>query len=221
MIRRKNSNGFTLPELVTSITIAGILATVLFTATFYYFANAAQSETATNLALESQTILTQMTEDIRLADSIATTNSITDSHSPVGGWTTSDPSNIIIIEDPAVDSSRSIIYDSSTGNPYRNEYIYFTNGANMYKRILANTNATGNIAKTTCPSSSSGPTCPPDRIFSTNVSNLVFTFYDASDNTTSDAASARSVSLKVDMAKKIYGKNITLSNTTRVTLRNQ
>jgi prepilin-type N-terminal cleavage/methylation domain-containing protein len=218
---RKNFKGFTITELVVSITIAGILALVLFTATFYYYINAAQSETSTNLALDSQSILTQLTEDIRLADSIANSNTISDTHSPVGGWTTSDPSNIIIIESPATDSSRNIIYDSGTGYPYRNEFVYFISGTNMYKRVLANASAAGNTAKTSCPSASASSTCPPDRLFSPNVSNLTFTFYDASDATTANAAQARSVVLTVNMAQKSFGKNITLNNSTRVTLRNQ
>jgi prepilin-type N-terminal cleavage/methylation domain-containing protein len=218
---KHTQRGFTITELVVSVTIAGILATILFTATFYYYVNADQSETTTNMALESQTILTQLTEDIRLADSIASTNSISDPNGPGGGWTTSDPSNVLIIESPAVTSSRDIVYDTNTGYPYRNEYIYFMGGTNMYKRVLANTNASGNTAKTTCPTSSVSPTCPADRIFSTNVSNLTFTFYDSSDTTTANAATARSVVLTVNMAKKSYSKNITLSNSTRVTLRNQ
>jgi prepilin-type N-terminal cleavage/methylation domain-containing protein len=218
VIRRQS--GFTITELVLSITIAGVLVLVLFTATFYYYVSTAQSQTATDLALESQTILSQLTEDIRLSDAISSTNAITDPNAPAGGWITSDPSNIIIIENPAVDSSRNIIYDSSTGNPFRNEFIYFQSGSNMYKRVLANTAAIGNTAKTTCPQAQSSSTCPPDRLFSNNISNLSFTFYDASDNTTSDATLARSVSLQVDMAKKVFGKNIILTNTTRVTLRN-
>lgn len=221
MKNHKNRFGFTITELVLSITISGILTVILFTATLYYYANTAQAETSTNLALESQTILTQLTEDIRLADSIASTNAISDANAPAGGWVTSDPSNVIIIEDPAVDSNRNIIYDDNTGNPYRNEYIYFTSGNNMYKRILANTAATGNTVVTSCPESASSSTCPPDRLFSDNVSNLNFTFYDSSGNTTADAASARSVLLEVNMAKKSFGKTVTLNNSTRVTLRNQ
>jgi type II secretory pathway pseudopilin PulG len=220
-VKKLNKLGFTITELVLSLTIASILAVVIFTATFYYYVGASQAETATTLALESQTILTQLTEDIRLADSIASTNTITDPNGPGGGWTTSDPSNILIIESPAITSSRDIIYDNSTGNPYRNEFIYFMSGTTMYKRILANTNATGNTAKRTCPAASAGPTCPRDRLFSNNVSNLTFTFYDASDATTANAALARSVVLNVNMAKKNFGKNITLNNSTRVTLRNQ
>jgi prepilin-type N-terminal cleavage/methylation domain-containing protein len=222
MVRRRGSEtGFTITELVVSLTISGILALVLFTATFYYYVNTAQAETSTNLALESQTILTQLTEDIRLADSMASTNAISDPNGPGGGWVTSDPSNIVIIESPAIDSSRDLIYNTTTGFPYRNEYIYFMSGNNMYKRVLANTSAVGNTAKRTCPSAASSPTCPKDLLFSNNVSNLSFTLYDASDVTTADATKTRSVLFKVDMAKKIFGKNITLTNATRVTLRNQ
>jgi hypothetical protein len=217
----KDSSGFSVTELAISITVAGILAMALFTATFYYFVDTTQAGTTTDLALESQTILTQLTEDIRLADSIASTNSISDPHAPVGGWHTSDPSNIVIIESPAVDSGRNIIYNDSTGFPYSNEYIYFLSANSMYKRILANPSAVGNIAKTSCPAGQSTSSCPPDRLFSSNTGNLSFTLYDYAGATTADAAKARSVLLQVDMAKKSFGKNITLNNSTRVTLRNQ
>lgn len=215
------SDGFTITELVISITVAGILATILFVATFYYYANTMQSETTTSLAIESQSILTQLTEDIRLADSISSTNNIADANAPAGGWVTSNPSNVIIIENPAIDSARNIIYDPNTGFPFRNEYIYFVSGTSMYKRTLANASAPGNTAVTSCPTDQATSTCPPDRLFSGNATNLSFTFYDSTGNTTADTSLARSVSLEVNMAKKVFGKNITLSNSTRVTLRNQ
>lgn len=221
MIKQKSASGFTITELVLSITVAGFLAAILFITTFYYFANVSQSEASSTLALESQNILAQLTEDIRLSDAMSATNVLADPYAPSGGWVTSDPSNILIIESPAITSSRDIIYDSNTGFPYRNEFIYFTTGKNMYKRVLKNTTAAGNTATRSCPAANSTSTCPPDRLFSTNVSNLTFTFYDASDNTTAVPAQARSVVLQVDMAKKVFGKNIALSNSTRVTLRNQ
>lgn len=221
MIKPRAEAGFTITELVLSITVAGFMTAVLFVTTFFYYANVSQSETASTLALESQNILAQLTEDIRLSDAMSSNNVLTDTYAPSGGWVTSDPSNVIIIESPAVTTSRDIIYDSSTGNPFRNEFIYFTSGTNMYKRILKNAAATGNIATTTCPSGHTTSACPLDRLFSGNVSNLTFTFYDAADNSTAVPAQARSVVLEVDMAKKSFGKNITLINSTRVTLRNQ
>jgi len=213
--------GFTIVEMVIAMTVAGFLAAAIFIATFDYFADVSRSEASATLALESQTILTQMTEDIRLADAISSTNALTDANAPVGGWVTSDPSNVIIIESPAVNSSRNIIYNTNTGFPYRNEFIYFNSGSNMYKRILANTAAVGNTQRTTCPAGKSSSSCPPDRLFSSNASNLSFTFYDSSDNTTSNAGSARSVQLVVNMSKKVFARTLSFDNTTRVTLRNQ
>lgn len=218
---KRNSKGFTMTELAISVAIAGFLVAVLFGVTFYYYVDAMQAQAATDLALGSQSILTQLTEDVRLSDAISSTNAIPDANAPAGGWNTSDPSNIIIIENPAVNSSHNIIYNPSSGFPYRNEFIYFLSGTSMYKRVLANTAAPGNTAITSCPASKATSSCPADRLFSNNTSNLSFTFYDVSNNTTSNASLARSVALQVDMSRKVFGKNITLSNSTTVTLRNQ
>lgn len=213
--------GFTITELVIAITVAGILAVAIFIATFDYYADVNRSQASTDMALSSQNILGQMTSDIRLADAISSTNSITDPNGPAGGWVTSNPSNVIIIESPAVDSSRNIIYNPDTGFPYRNEFVYFVSSGSMYKRVLANTSATGNTAITTCPQALSSPSCPPDALFSDHVSNLSFTFYDSSDNTTADATQARSVLLDVNLAQDVYGRSVALSNQARITLRNQ
>lgn len=218
---KRDQAGFTIVELVIAITVAGVLAVAIFIATFDYYADVNRSQAATDEALSSQTILNQMTNDIRLADSISSTNVITDPNAPTGGWVTSNPSNVIIIESPATDSSRNIIYNPDTGFPYRNELIYFISGGSMYKRVLANTSATGNTAVTTCPQFLSSPSCPPDALFSDHVGNLSFTFYDSSGNTTSDAIKARSVQLDVDLSQTVYGRNVALSNQARITLRNQ
>jgi len=221
MISWRRQAGFTITELVIAIAIAGILAVVIFVATFDYYGDVNRSQTATDLALKSQSILNQMTSDIRLADAISSTNSISDPNAPAGGWVTSNPSNVIIIESPTLDSSHNIIYDSNTGNPYRNEFIYFVSGGSMYKRVLANTAANGNTAVTTCPAAKASKSCPADTLFSDHVSDLSFTFYDSSDNTTSDATQARSVLLSVNLSQKVLGKNVALSNQARITLRNQ
>src|SRR5581483_12042845 len=111
MISWRRQAGFMITELVIAIAIAGILAVVIFVATFDYYGDVNRSQTATDLALKSQSILNQMTSDIRLADAISSTNSISDPNAPAGGWVTSNPSNVIIIESPTLDSSHNIIYD--------------------------------------------------------------------------------------------------------------
>jgi prepilin-type N-terminal cleavage/methylation domain-containing protein len=217
---RRNQHGFTITELLVVLGVAAGMVAILFTVTFNYYVSTVKAEVATQMALESQSLLTQLTEDVRLADAITDTNVISDSNNP-GGWTTNDPSNIIIIQSPATDTDRDIIYDNSTGYPFSNEFVYFLDGNSMYKRILANAAASGNTAVTTCPSSVAGPSCPQDKLFSNKITNLTFTFYDINDVQTALAAEARSVLLAVNMEKEVYGETITLNNSTRITMRNQ
>ena len=202
------------------LAVAGGMIAILFTVTFNYYVSTVKAETATQMALESQSLLTQLTEDIRLADAITGTNLIDDPTNP-GGWMTNDPSNIIIVQSPATDVNRDIIYDDTTGYPFSNEFIYFLNGNSMFKRVLANSGASGNTAITTCPAASATSTCPKDKLFSDKITNLTFTFFDINDAQTANAASARSILFVVNMEKQVYDETITLNNSTRITLRNQ
>lgn len=215
-----NARGFTITELLMVLAVAGGMIAILFTVTFNYYVATVKAEAATQMALESQSLLNQLTEDIRLADSIGSTNAVSDPSNP-GGWTTNDPSNIIIIQSPATEADKDIIYDSSTGYPYSNEFIYFLSDNSMYKRILANSSASGNSAITTCPESNASPSCPQDKLFSNKITNLTFTFYDINDAQTTNAAEARSILFVVNMEKEVYDETITLNNSTRITLRNQ
>ena len=217
----KSARGYTITELIVAIAVSTIMVGVLYTVTFRYYVATAKADVTTTMALESQSLLTQLTDDIRLATGIGETNAIDDPNGPGGGWMTNDPSNILIVESPATDSNRDIIYDSLTGYPYTNEFVYFSDGSSMYKRTLKNEDATGNTAKTTCPQAIASGSCPADRLFTNKLENLTFVFYDANDAVTTDSTLARSVELTVSMSKDVYGQTLELSNSTRVTLRNQ
>ena len=216
--RIKNSKGFTILELLISITIASILTILMISITIYYYADILKTQATAELALESQAVLRKMIEETRFADAVRASNTITDANSPPGGWTTNDPSDILIIASPAYDSSRNIIYNNSDSFPYENESIYFKSGNTFYKRVLKNTLATGNVAVTTCPTAT--PSCPKDTAITTNLTNLSFTFYDVNNATTADATQARSIAITVNLQKKVYGSLIQFNNTIRTTLRN-
>lgn len=216
-IKELGEKGFSIVELVIATAVAAIVSAVMLSLSLYFYGDVLQAQATTEMAMESQLILTQLVEDIKLSDGIGSSNEIPDANQP-GGWTTNDPSNILIIKSPAIDNNRDIIYDSETGYPYRNELIYFTNGTSMYRRSLKNTDAPGNTSVTTCPTASPG--CPDDKKYTDHIANLTFSFYDSNNSPTSNASQARSVDLTVNMSRRIYGQTITLSNSTRTTLRN-
>jgi hypothetical protein len=151
---------------------------------------------------------------------VRSSNSLPDTHN-TGGWTTSDPANILIVTQPVVDSSDDFIYDTATGYPYQNEIVYFGDNSEnvMYRRLLANSGATGNASTSTCPATVSG--CPPDTTLVENLDNLLFEFYDNNNDVTTIPEDARSVEITVNLKKQVYGRDLTVTNTARVTLRNE
>ncbi len=212
--------GFTILELLISISISSVLILATTTVMVYYYGDILRSQASAELAIESQVVLRKIIEDTRLADSIRTTNQITDANAPGGGWSTNDPSDILIIATPAITASRSIIYNPANNFPYENEAIYFKSGGVFYRRALQNTSASGNIVVTSCPAANASATCPADIALSNNVTNLSFTFYDVNNVTTADASLARSISVTINMLRRVYGQNVSFDNTVRTTLRN-
>ena len=76
-MRKKQQKGFTITELLISISIASILTLVITTITVYYYGDILRSQATAELAIESQTVLRKIIEDTRLADAIRTTNYMT------------------------------------------------------------------------------------------------------------------------------------------------
>ncbi len=213
--------GFTIVELMISISLATVISGVLLYISLNLIGDTTRARITAELAIESQILLRSIVEDTRLAGSLSTTNQNTDPNAPVGGWVTNDPSNILIIDLPAINASRDIIYDSSTGYPYDNEVVYYSSGSSMYRRTIVDPAATGNNVKTSCPPALATSTCPADKKFTSYLTDLTFTFYDDTNNTTADATLARSVQITVKVQRKILGKTVKFDNTIRTTLRNR
>jgi len=216
-----NRRGFTITELLISVAISSVIALTLITITVNYFGDLMRARVTAELAIESQNLLRSMVEDVRLADSLSTTNQNPDPNAPGGGWITNDPSNVMIVDLPALNSDRDILYNQTTGSPYINEVVYFTEGRNMYRRTIIDSAASGNTSQTTCPFDSSTPSCPKDRLYTSFLDDLTFTFFDDTDTTTSDATQARSVQITVSVSRSIYGRTVSFNNTIRTTLRNR
>lgn len=217
-IKLPAQSGFTIPELLVAISVGSVLSVLMISVFIYGYGGLLIEQSRANMVLDSQLFLRRMTEDIRVANQILPTNTIVDSND-LDGWITSDPANILILTQPAVDENDNFIIDSNTGYPYQNEIVYFGQGQSIYRRTLENTNATGNTAKSSCPAGTAG--CSPDIKLSEYLKNMTFTFYDINDTVTTSIPEARSVSLTINLEKNVFGRNILVQNTTRMTLRNE
>lgn len=210
--------GYTIPELLVAMSVGAIAMVLMFTAFVFTYGSVLVEQVEAQMVLQSQLFLRRMTDDIRVAPEIRTANSIPDAYRS-GGWVTSDPANILITTQPATDATNSLIFDGTTSYPYAHEVVYFGTGDTMYRRLLTNSVAAGHEQLTTCPSGTSG--CPPDIELVSNLDNMLFVFYDIDNAVTTVPENARSIQVTVNLRKKIYGKTITTTNTTRITLRNE
>jgi hypothetical protein len=179
-----------------------------------------RSNAQTQLLAESQIALNRVVEDMRTGSAILLNNTIADPNAPGGGWTTSDTDLILIVSTPSIDSTNNFILNSDTGNPYQDEFIYFTDGDKLYKRILANSAAPDNTAQTTCPPPLASSTCPEDKLLTDNFDDMTFSFFDQDNVSTADPTLARSAEIDIYMSKKVFGRTVMAENNVRMSLRN-
>lgn len=213
--------GFTLVELVLSITIMTLMMTAIIGVSTYYFAQITRNAVMTDMTVDSQNLLRTTVENLRDGAGVRQTNTISDPNAPAGGWTTSNTNFIIVLAVPATDSSHNYIIDPDTGNPYNNELVYFKSGSTLMERVLANPAATGNTLQTTCPTSLATDSCRPDKFLTENVDSMVFTLYDQDNALTSNPLLARSVKIDLNLSKHTFGGIVSFANSIRVTLRNR
>lgn len=218
--KTKGDEGFTVVEIITTVVLVGLLITPVIGGMFNFYADVAAGNKQTVMALESQSMVRAIAEDLRVASAIDATNVIADPNAPPGGWATSSSNRVLIISTPALNSSRNFIIDPSTQKPYRNEIIYYTSGKNLLKRTLANTSAAGNAMVRSCPQAVATASCPADVLLSSNFDTSTYTFYDVADAVTATISSARSVKVSVSVNDTVLGRPITATNTIRITFRN-
>lgn len=215
-----NQAGFTLPELMVSISLISILMVSMTAVTLNYYVLIARTNIRADMTNDSQNLLRSSVESIRYGAGVRQSNTINDVNGPGGGWNTSNSAFVIIIAVPAEDSARNYIIDPVTGEPYNNELVYYKSGTILYRRTLKNTDAAGNVSRTTCPPPSASPACPADAKLLDYLNTMVFTLYDQDDVVTTDALLARSVKINLSMVRDTFGSPIVINNSIRTTLRN-
>lgn len=224
-VNTKKSHGFTLPEVIITLFIVAILSAALMTIYFIFFNQSIRNSFHARLAVESQSILRLIVEELRVSSGVRSV-SMPDSYVLGGGsnWSTSNSNLVLIIATPAVDSSNQVLFNTAAGAPHMNELVYYADGTNLYRRQLADTSATGNKYKTSCPPANATATCPQDALLTNHFKTLSFKFFDQDNNliseTTGDITQARSIELTIEMEHKTFGETVKYTNTIRMTMRN-
>jgi len=220
-IDSKLSAGFTITELLVSITVLGILLVGVLGISTYFFTFITRNNTLVQMTVDSQNLLRATVEELRYGAGVRQTSALSDPNAPAGGWNTSNTDFVIIIAVPAADSANQYLIDPDTGSPYNNELVYFKDGTDLFKRTLANPGAVGNKLITSCPEALSSAACPADRKLAETLKSMIFTLYDQDDILTTDPLLARSVKIDLALEKDTFGDPLTLDNSIRVTLRNK
>ena len=220
LVNTNKSDGYTLPELVFSLFLIGIISISLLSAITYYFAYITRANNFSDMTVDSQNLLRLTAEELRYGAGVRQTNTISDANAPSGGWNTSNTAFVIVIATPAKNSNRDYIIDTATGSPYNNELVYYKSGNKLYRRTLTNPSATGNSLKTSCPPASASPICPADTQLVEYLNDMVFILFDQDNSQTNDPLLARSIEINLSMLRNSLGGPLTLENNIQVTLRN-
>lgn len=221
----KKESGFTLVEVIITLFIVAILSAALMTIYFIFFNQSIRNSYHARLAVESQSILRLMVEELRVSSGVHAVSK-PDSYVVGGGtnWSTSNSNLVLIIATPAIDVSNNVLYDTTAGQPYLNELVYYANGSTLYRRQLADSNASGNKYKTSCPPANVSATCPQDALLTNHFKSMSFRFFDQDNveipEATGDITRARSIELTINMEHKTFGETVDYTNAIRMTMRN-
>lgn len=189
-----NQAGFTIPELVTVMIIAPLLASLIIFYGFNFWRTGALQQA------DNETLVTRLNagdyvrENIGESSGLIIQNSLEDSNAlnpdpaqpsgtywipihavsntnyPVGTDNTTTP--LLYFQKFSTDSSRNIIYDDVI--PYEDEFVLYLNGSTkqLLARSIANPLAPGNQLKTTCPPEIAGQDCPADKVVAEEVESV-------------------------------------------------
>ncbi len=217
MIKRLHNAGYTLVEMVITLSVIGILLSVIGMFAVNVLGQTTVESVRATLLGESQIALDRATNDIRLSAGADLNNRWADGNKAGGDYSWASSGNTLVLATAVVNSSNNVIFaDPAKYISEKNNVIYFVSNGTLYKRILASPIA-GNDSKTTCPTKTS--TCPADDALLQNVTNFSIKYLNGEDVEVSPP-DARSIELTVGTSTKRFSQTIQNSYTTRAVFRN-
>lgn len=224
-MRKLNQHGYTLIELLVATVVTSILLLGIMTFLVNTMVNNSVRNARADLLREAQLSLDVMTKDIRLSANVDENNRWEDQYSPNAsttnglGWE-SDADTLILATAAEDDDGNILFQDETHYITEKNNIIYYLEDDTLYKRTLA-AEVDGNSSRNTCPEAEATEDCPADRLAVTDVSELTFRYFDASNQEVSNPVDARSVEVTLSLQRRKFGRDIDVTYTTRTVFRNE
>lgn len=223
MIKKlKNSQGFTLVELLITTILISIVSLVIAGFLTVWLQSYGDARARTELLTEAQLALDKINSDIRLSGAADAANRWPDNNAPgapANLYSWSSDADTLALARAAMDTNRNIIF--SDPNKYitaKFNVIYYISGDELYRRVLQSTYSE-DASITTCPPAEATSTCPADNLVADNVTSFSIKYYDASGAEVTPN-SARSINLTIELTEQSGSKNIVANYSTRMVFRN-
>jgi prepilin-type N-terminal cleavage/methylation domain-containing protein len=218
-LRQLLANGFTLIEILITLTVVGILLGIIATFSITTLSQSSIEATRAELLSQSQIAMDRVINDTRLSAGAEQNNRWPDTNNVNGNLAWQSNSTSVVLATAVVDSANNIIFaDPAKYISEKNNVIYFVQNKVLYKRVLASPVA-NNGAKTTCPAAAVSPTCPSDRALLKNVTSFTIKYLNG-DEVEVVPSDARSIELTIKTSIYKFKRNISSDYTTRAVFRN-
>lgn len=223
-----SQNGFTLIELLVVAPVMILTIIIMMSFLFNQYGQLTQEGARLKLVTNAQLIALNMEDDIYLASAFLSqmNNNLLDNNAPSGGWKYNTTPQTFIISAVALttnsrDPERKPVYINTVGcdpselennSELQNNIIYFSQGTNLYKRILTappslQTCGTS-YEKQTCPSANVTETCPTDKLMTDKLNSFSVTYYDSSNAVTTAPEQAQKVKISVQLKDKAFAEDV-------------
>jgi prepilin-type N-terminal cleavage/methylation domain-containing protein len=213
--------GFTLVELVLTITLVSILSLVLadFVAGWLQTSDLAQARA--NLLTNAQSALDNVTDDIRLSGSADENNRWPDPNAPgANDFSWQSNASTLVLARIATTAQREVIFsDPAQYITEKDNVVYYVSNKALYRRIIA-ADDPNTSAISTCPPASATASCPADSLVARDVTAFSISYYDADDQVVI-ADEAQAVQLAITLSYANGGRTVTADYNTRMVFRNE
>lgn len=215
--------GYTLVEIMITLTVLSIVSLVVMNFEVDSIGNYTAASAKADLLSESQRALDIANTDIRLSAAADDNNRWQDANapsSPGDNFSWASNASTLVLATAVENNAGDIVFaDASKYISEKNNIVYFVKNGNLYRRTIASP-ALGNSEVTTCPAASATPTCPKDKLLLSNVTSFTVQYINGNGALVSPD-DAKAVELSVTVKSRKYGRNLSVSYTTRTVFRNE